>query len=133
MRYRNQIRGKLLLSQKLRHFRGNRSHNVLDYQPLPITRYQGFMLITILSNYQWCPLPSNHFYLDVTLDTPAKDKLKSSSGIVGIMFSGHCALKHGVVVGWVTVNSRIEVPLLVPCHYFFQRDTLNHLQSLSDL
>ena len=27
------------------------SHNVLYYQPLPITRYQVFMLIIILSNY----------------------------------------------------------------------------------
>ena len=34
------------------------SHNVLYYQPLPITRYQvRFMLIIILSNYQQCPLP----------------------------------------------------------------------------
>ena len=34
------------------------SHYVLYYQPLPITRYQlRFMLMIVLSNYQYCPLP----------------------------------------------------------------------------
>ena len=42
LRSRNQIRGKLLISRKLPHFRveGAVSQNVLYYQPLPITSYQ---------------------------------------------------------------------------------------------
>ena len=41
LRSRNQIRGKLLLSRKLHHFRVSCFyHNVLYYQPLPITRNQ---------------------------------------------------------------------------------------------
>ena len=40
LRSRNQIRGKLLLSRKLLTSEGAVSHNVLYYQPLPITRYQ---------------------------------------------------------------------------------------------
>ena len=39
LRSQKQIRRKLLLSRKLCHFRAG-SHNVLYYQPLPITRYQ---------------------------------------------------------------------------------------------
>ena len=39
-RSRNQIRGKLLRSRKLLHFRGSCFSNVLYYQPLPITRNQ---------------------------------------------------------------------------------------------
>ena len=42
------------------HFRGSRFHNVLYYQPLPITRYQvRFCANDYLSNYQKCPLPLN--------------------------------------------------------------------------
>ena len=51
LRSRNGIRGKLLLSQKLR-FEGAVSHSVLYYQPLPITCYQ-VRLTIILSNYQY--------------------------------------------------------------------------------
>ena len=49
----NQIRGKLFLSRKLRHFRGSRFSQCLYHQPLPITRYQVSVMLTyILSNYQ---------------------------------------------------------------------------------
>ena len=40
LRSQNQIREKLLLSRKLRYFRGSRFSHVLYYQPLPITGYQ---------------------------------------------------------------------------------------------
>ena len=41
LRSRNQIPGKLLLSRKLRHFRGSCfAHNILYDQPLPITHDQ---------------------------------------------------------------------------------------------
>ena len=37
---------------------GATSHNVLNHQSLPITRHQeGFVLIIILSHYQYCLLP----------------------------------------------------------------------------
>ena len=41
LRSRNQTRGKSLLSRKRRHFRGSCfAHNILYYQPLPITHDQ---------------------------------------------------------------------------------------------
>ena len=48
LRSRNQTRRKLLLSRKLRYFRGAVSHTVLYHQQLPITRDQ---VIKFVKNY----------------------------------------------------------------------------------
>ena len=53
LRSQNQIRGKLFLFENYVTSERAVSHNVLYYQPLPITRYQvRFYAINILSNYQ---------------------------------------------------------------------------------
>ena len=59
MRSRNQIRGKLLLSRKLRHFRGSRFSQCFIISTAPNYSLPSKILlpIIILSNYQQCPPP----------------------------------------------------------------------------
>ena len=60
LRSRNQIRLKLLLSRKLRHFRGSCFSCFIPSTSPHLVIKKGFLLIIILSNYQYCPLS---FYL----------------------------------------------------------------------
>ena len=65
LRSRNQIRGKLLFSRKLCHFRGSRFSQCL----LPST---SFLLIIILSNNQKCPLPLRMISTETLMSFVAK-------------------------------------------------------------
>ena len=60
-RSRNLLRGKLLLSWKLRRQRGAVSHNVLNYQQLPITRYQ--VRFYVNNYFEYVPIVSTAFQI----------------------------------------------------------------------
>ena len=58
-----QICGKLLLSRKLRHFRGILTmFYTINLSPLLVIN-KGFMIIINLSNYQQCPLPLKYAHV----------------------------------------------------------------------
>ena len=84
LRSRNQIRGKLLLSQKLWHFRRSRMmFYTINLSPLLVTK-KGFMPITILSNYTCINLIFNAIFetkVTTLVWIIQKLKLKTGQGI----------------------------------------------------